>query len=134
MQEALHRYGIPEVFNTEQASQFTSLEFRQPLKDHDIAVSMGSKDCWRDNVFIERLWKSINYEDVYLSAYDNMSAARSGIRRYLEFYNSRRPHSALDGDTSDAFTTAISLHFRRQRRCQTRLPTAPHALALFMGW
>jgi transposase InsO family protein len=87
----------------EQGSQFTSLEFTQLLKDHGIAISMDGRGCWRDNVFVERLWKSIKYEEVYLRAYETVSAAKSGIGRYLAFYNSRRPHSTLDGDTPDAF-------------------------------
>lgn len=102
-QEAIQRYGKPEIFNTDQGSQFTSLEFTQLLKDHGIAISMDGKGCWRDNVFVERLWKSIKYEEVYLRAYETVSAAKSGIGRYLAFYNSRRPHSALVGDTPDAF-------------------------------
>ncbi|HEX7648388.1 MAG TPA: DDE-type integrase/transposase/recombinase, partial [Noviherbaspirillum sp.] len=101
-QEAIARYGAPEIFNTDQGSQFTSLEFTQLLKDHGIAISMDGKGCWRDNVFVERLWKSIKYEEVYLHAYETVSAAKSGIGRYLEFYNSRRPHSTLDGKTPDA--------------------------------
>jgi putative transposase len=103
VQEAIARYGAPEIFNTDQGSQFTSLEFTQLLKDHGIAISMDGKGCWRDNVFVERLWKSIKYEEVYLHAYETVSAAKSGIGRYLEFYNSRRPHSTLDGKTPDAF-------------------------------
>jgi putative transposase len=103
VQEAIHRYGTPEIFNTDQGSQFTSLEFTQLLKDHGIAISMDGKGCWRDNVFVERLWKSIKYEEVYLHAYETVSAAKSGIGRYLDFYNSRRPHSALDGNTPDGF-------------------------------
>jgi putative transposase len=103
VQEAIHRYGKPDIFNTDQGSQFTSLDFTQLLKDNDIAISMDGKGCWRDNVFVERLWKSIKYEEVYLHAYDTVSAAKSGIGRYLEFYNSRRPHSALDAMTPDAF-------------------------------
>ena len=102
-QEAIHRYGAPEIFNTDQGSQFTSLEFTHLLKDHGIAISMDGKGCWRDNVFVERLWKSIKYEEVYLRAYETVSAARSGIGRYMEFYNGRRPHSSLDGGTPDAF-------------------------------
>jgi putative transposase len=102
-QEAIARYGKPEIFNTDQGSQFTSMEFTKLLKEHGIAISMDGKGCWRDNVFVERLWKSIKYEEVYLHAYDTMSAARCGIGRYLEFYNNRRPHRALDGDTPDAF-------------------------------
>jgi putative transposase len=104
VQEAIARYGAPEIFNTDQGSQFTSLEFTQLLKSHGIAISMDGKGCWRDNVFVEWLWKSIKYEEVYLHAYDTVSAAKSGIGRYLEFYNSsRRPHSTLDGKTPDAF-------------------------------
>jgi len=103
VQEAILRYGTPDIFNTDQGSQFTSLEFTQLLKDNGIAISMDGKGCWRDNVFVERLWKSIKYEEVYLHAYETVSAARSGIGRYLEFYNSRRPHSALDGSTPDEF-------------------------------
>jgi len=103
VQEAIHRYGAPEIFNTDQGAQFTSLEFTQLLKDNGIAISMDGRGCWRDNVFVERLWKSIKYEEVYLHAYETVSAARSGIGRYLEFYNKRRPHSALDASTPDEF-------------------------------
>ena len=103
VQEAIHRYGVPEIFNTDQGSQFTGLEFTQLLKDNGIAISMDGRGCWRDNVFVERLWKSIKYEEVYLHAYETVSAARSGIGRYLEFYNKRRPHSALDASTPDEF-------------------------------
>jgi len=103
VQEAIDRYGAPEIFNTDQGSQFTSFEFTQLLKDNDIAISMDGRGCWRDNVFVERLWKSIKYEEVYLYAYETVSAAKSGIGRYLEFYNSRRSHSSLDGSTPDAF-------------------------------
>jgi len=103
VQEAIHRYGAPEIFNTDQGAQFTSLEFTQLLKDNGIAISMDGRGCWRDNVFVERLWKSIKYEEVYLHAYETVSAARTGIGRYLEFYNKRRPHSALDASTPDEF-------------------------------
>jgi putative transposase len=77
LQEAITRYGKPEIFNTDQGSQFTSLEFTQVLKDHQIAISMDGKGCWRDNVFVERLWKSVKYEEVYLKAYDSVSAAKA---------------------------------------------------------
>ena len=103
LQEAIDRYGMPEIFNTDQGSQFTSLEFTQMLKDNNIAISMDGRGCWRDNVFVERLWKSIKYEEVYLHAYETVSAARSGIDRYLRFYNARRPHSSLDKRTPDEF-------------------------------
>ena len=101
--EAIHRHGAPAIFNTDQGSQFTSVEFTGLLKGNGIAISMDGRGCWRDNVFVERLWKSIKYEEVYLHAYDTVSAARSGIGRYLEFYNTRRPHSALDGNTPEQF-------------------------------
>ena len=103
VEEALNRYGTPEIFNTDQGSQFTSLEFTQLLKNHQIQISMDGKGCWRDNVFVERLWKSIKYEEVYLHAYESVSAAKSGIARYLSFYNVARPHSTLDGRTTDGF-------------------------------
>jgi putative transposase len=103
VQEAIHRYGKPDIFNTDQGSQFTSQEFTQQLKENGIAISMDGRGCWRDNVFVERLWKSIKYEEVYLHAYETVSAARSGIARYIDFYNSRRPHSSLDAMTPDGF-------------------------------
>jgi putative transposase len=101
VEEALIRYGTPEIFNTDQGSQFTSREFTQLLKNQSIQISMDGKGCWRDNVFVERLWKSIKYEEVYLRAYDSVSAAKEGIGRYIAFYNNARPHSALDGITPD---------------------------------
>ena len=81
LQEAITRYGKPEIFNTDQGSQFTSLDFTQVLKDHQIAISMDGKGCWRDNVFVERLWRSVKYEEVYLKAYDSVSAAKAGVVR-----------------------------------------------------
>ncbi|GAA6151370.1 hypothetical protein NBRC116587_07890 [Pseudoteredinibacter isoporae] len=87
MEEALARYGAPEIMNTDQGSQFTSLAFTQMLKDKNILISMGGKGCWRDNVFVERLWRSVKYEEVYLHAYDTVSAARSGLDRNFQFYN-----------------------------------------------
>jgi putative transposase len=103
VQEAIYRYGKPDIFNTDQGSQFTSLEFTQLLRDNGIAISMDGRGCWRDNVFVERLWKSIKYEEVYLHAYETVGAAKAGIGKYLEFYNARRPHSALDAMTPDEF-------------------------------
>jgi putative transposase len=99
VQEAVAQYGIPDIFNTDQGCQFTSLKFTGLLKDHDIQISMDGKGCWRDNVFVERLWKSIKYEEVYLHAYETISAAQQGLERYLTFYNQIRPHRALDGHT-----------------------------------
>ena len=99
VQEAINRYGKPDIFNTDQGCQFTSLEFTGLLKDQGIQISMDGKGCWRDNVFVERLWKSIKYEEVYLHAYETVSAAQQGLERYLTFYTQVRPHRALDGHT-----------------------------------
>ncbi|WP_139316484.1 IS3 family transposase [Pseudochrobactrum sp. B5] len=101
VEEALARYGKPDIFNTDQGSQFTSIDFTNVLKKAEIAISMDGKGAWRDNVFVERLWRSIKYEEVYLHAYKTVSEARTGIGRYLKFYNSRRPHSSLDRQTPD---------------------------------
>jgi putative transposase len=103
LEEALARYGCPEIFNTDQGSQFTSAEFIDVLKSRGIGISMDGKGAWRDNVFVERLWRSVKYEEVYLKAYDSVSAARTGLSSYLAFYNARRPHSSLDGKTPDEF-------------------------------
>jgi putative transposase len=102
VEEALAKYGAPEIFNTDQGSQFTSAEFTSLLRTNGIAISMDGKGAWRDNVFVERLWKTIKYEEVYLHAYDTVSDARAGLARYIDFYNRRRPHRALDGMTPDA--------------------------------
>ena len=101
LEEALARYGCPEIFNTDQGSQFTSHDFTSVLRKNEIAISMDGKGAWRDNVFVERLWRSIKYEEVYLKAYDSVSEARASIGRYLAFYNGRRPHSSLDRRTPD---------------------------------
>ncbi len=101
VEEALARHGTPEIFNTDQGSQFTSTDFIKVLAAREIKISMDGKGAWRDNVFIERLWRTIKYEEVYLRAYASVSQARAGIGRYLGFYNSRRPHSSLDGKTPD---------------------------------
>ena len=101
VQEAMTNYGAPNIFNTDQGCQFTSLEFTGLLKAHGIQISMDGTGCWRDNVFVERLWKSIKYEEVYLHAYETVSAAQQGLERYLTFYNQTRPHRALDGHTPD---------------------------------
>ncbi len=99
--EALARHGKPEIFNTDQGSQFTSGDFTGLLLEHNIAISMDGRGAWRDNVFVERLWRSVKYEEVYLRAYDTVADARASIGRYLGFYNSRRPHSSLDRKTPD---------------------------------
>jgi putative transposase len=95
LEEALARYGKPEIFNTDQGSQFTSLAFTSVLKQNDIRISMDGKGCWRDNVFVERLWKTIKYEEVYLRAYGCVSEARDRLAKYVQFYNQRRPHNAI---------------------------------------
>jgi putative transposase len=110
LEDALARYGRPDVFNTDQGSQFTGAAFTAVLADHGIAISMDGKGAWRDNVFVERLWRSVKYEEVYLRAYETVSEARSSIGRYLDFYNCRRPHSSLDGRTPDqAYFTPLPL-------------------------
>jgi putative transposase len=95
------KHGKPEIFNTDQGSQFTGAAFTGVLTDNGIAISMDGKGAWRDNVFVERLWRSVKYEEVYLKAYDSVGEARTSIGCYLDFYNRRRPHSSLDGMTPD---------------------------------
>jgi len=102
LEEALQRFGAPEIFNTDQGSQFTSEAFTKALKDHGVAISIDGKGRWVDNVFVERLWRSVKYEDVYLRAYETPTELRAGLARYFEFYNARRRHSALDRRTPDA--------------------------------
>jgi len=101
LEEAIAKYGRPEIFNTDQGSQFTSVEFTQVLKDNDIQISMDGKGRWVDNVFVERLWKSVKYEHVYLHAYDSVTEAKEQLAGYFEFYNTARPHSSLGGQTPD---------------------------------
>jgi len=101
VEEAMAKYSKPDIFNTDQGSQFTSVAFIKMLKDAKIKISMDGKGAWRDNVFVERLWRSVKYEEVYLKAYENVPEARTEIGRYLTFYNTKRPHSSLDGQTPD---------------------------------
>jgi putative transposase len=101
LEEALARHGRPEIFNTDQGSQFTGHDFTAVLNKAGIAISMDGKGAWRDNVFVERLWRSVKYEEVYLRAYDTVAEARASIGRYLDFYNARRPHSSLGRRTPD---------------------------------
>jgi len=95
LEEALARYGRPKIFNTDQGSQFTGFDFIDVLKDAKIKISMDGKGRWMDNVFIERLWRSLKYECVYLNAFETGSEARDGIGRWIDYYNTRRPHSSL---------------------------------------
>lgn len=99
--QALELYGAPEIFNTDQGAQFTSTAFTGVLKDAGVRISMDGRGRWMDNVMIERLWRSVKYEEVYLHAYDNGAAARAGLGAYFEFYNTRRPHQGLEGRTPD---------------------------------
>ena len=101
VREAITQYGCPEIFNTYQGCQFTSLEFTGLLKDHGIKISMDGRGSWRDNVLVERLWRSLKNEEVCLRAYETVSSVSEGVARYLTFYNQQRPHRALDGRTPD---------------------------------
>ncbi len=101
VEEALARHGRPETFNTGQGSQFTGAAFTGLLLGRDIAVSMDGRGAWRDNVFVERLWRSVKYEEVYLRACDSVGGARASINQCLAFYNHKRPHSSLDARTPD---------------------------------
>ncbi len=101
LQEALAKHGKPEIFNTDQGSQFTGDAFTGVLTRNGIAISMDGKGAWRDNVFVERLWRTVKYEEVYLRAYVGVAEARASIGRYLGFYNGKRPHSSLGGKTPD---------------------------------
>jgi len=101
LEAAIRDYGTPEILNTDQGSQFTGTAFVDQVQQHGIQVSMDGKGSWRDNVFVERLWKSVKYEEVYLHAYDSVAEARQGLQRYFSFYNQRRPHSSLGGRTPD---------------------------------
>jgi putative transposase len=101
VEEARAKYGKPEIFNTDQGSQFTSAAFTGLLLENGIAISMDGRGSWRDNVFVERLWRSVKYEEVYLRAYESVAEARASLGRYLTFYNTRRPHSSLDARTPD---------------------------------
>jgi putative transposase len=107
LEEELDRYGCREVFNTDQGGQFASAEFLNVRRRRQITIIMEGRSCWRDNVFVERLWRSVKYEDVYLHGYATVSDVRTGLTRYFQFFNQRRPHQAL------------------ARRTRTRC-TAPH--------
>jgi len=101
LEEALWLYGAPEIFNTDQGSQFTGLDFTQTLKDAEVRISMDGRGCWMDNVFIERLWRSLKYECVYLNDFQTGSEARAGITWWMDLYNTERPHSSFGDRTPD---------------------------------
>ena len=101
VEEAIAKFGTPSILNTDQGSQFTSSLFTDTLKDHGITISMDGKGAWRDNVFIERLWRTVKYEEVYLHAYDSVSQAKDSLSRYFDVYNAKRTHSSLARQTPD---------------------------------
>lgn len=111
VEEAIDQYGTPDIFNTDQGSQFTSIEFTGLLQQHSIRISMDGKGRWVDNVLIERLWRSVKYEEVYLHAYDSVAEAQAGLKKYFQFYNTFRTHQSLDRQTPDTvyFTQAAAL-------------------------
>jgi len=108
LDDALSRHGAPEIFNTDQGAQFTAEAFTKPLRSRGVAISMDGKGRCIDNVFVERLWRSLKYEEVYLHAYEDGAEARAGIARYFAFYNDERPHQALGYQTPEAFHRRLS--------------------------
>ena len=109
LEAAIQAHGCPEILNTDQGSQFTSTAFVALVQQHGIALSMDGQGAWRDNLFVERLWKSVKYEEVYLHAYDSGAEAHQGLARYFAFYNQGRPHTALDGRTPDMVYFGVPL-------------------------
>lgn len=109
LEEAIHRYGKPAIFNSDQGSQFTSTAFTETLLDQDIRISMDGKGAWRDNVFVERLWRSVKYEEVYLKAYESMVDAKQSLKNYFEFYNQRRKHQTLKSRPDQVYYESIKL-------------------------
>ncbi len=101
LEEAISKYRTPEIFNTDQGSQFTSKEFTGLLKSNDIQISMDGKGRWVDNVIIERFWRSLKYNEVYLKAYETPMEARKSIDKWINFYNQELPHQSLDRKTPD---------------------------------
>ncbi len=101
LEEAIYKYGKPDIFNTDQGSQFTSLEFIDILLRNNIKISMDGRNRWMDNIFIERFWKTLKYQEVYLKAYESISHARREIARFIDKYNTWRPHQGLNGRTPD---------------------------------
>ncbi len=109
LEEAINRYGVPEIFNTDQGSQFTSSAFTDILKQNNIRISMDGKGRWIDNVFIERLWRSVKYEEVYLHAYESLIEARSGLHKYFQFYNAKRKHQTLKAKPDEIYYANLPL-------------------------
>lgn len=110
LEDAIARHGKPDIFNTDQGSQFTGFDFTNTLKDAGIRISMDGRGRWMDNVFIERLWRSLKYECVYLNAFETGSEARASIGRWINYYNRDRPHSSFDGRTPDeVYATAETM-------------------------
>lgn len=103
LETAIERYGKPEIFNTDQGSQYTSFAFTNTLRENGIQISMDGKGRCMDNIFIERLWRSLKYEEIYIHAYESGQEARKGIGRWIDFYNRQRPHSSLAGKTPDEY-------------------------------
>jgi len=109
LEEAICRYGTPDIFNTDQGSQYTSEPFTKVLKDHGIRISMDGKGAWRDNVFVERLWRSVKYEEVYLNAYESAPEARQLLKKYFRFYNENRKHQTLKATPDQVYYESIKL-------------------------
>ena len=107
LEQAFNRFGIPEIVNTDQGSQFTASEFTAAVLARGCKLSMDGRGAWRDNVFVERLWRTVKYEEVYLHAYESASAARAGIDRHLNWYNAARPHSSLEKQTPNEAYAAL---------------------------
>lgn len=110
LEEAIEKYGCPRIFNTDQGSQFTAEVFTETLRTRDISISMDGKGRWMDNVFIERLWKSVKYEDIYIKAYGSMTEVRKGLASYFKFYNEKRWHQNFDRKTpSMVYSDSLAL-------------------------
>jgi putative transposase len=109
LEEAIHRYGKPAIFNSDQGSQFTSTSFTETLLNQDIRISMDGQGAWRDNVFVERLWRSVKYEEVYLKAYESMADAKQSLKKYFEFYNQQRKHQTLKSKPDQVYYESIKL-------------------------
>ena len=101
LEEALRKYGAPDIFNTDQGTQFTSSEFTNILANRGIRISMDGQGRWRDNIFIERLWKTVKYQEVYLKAYESIGHAKKELKQFFDRYNMRRPHQGLADRTPD---------------------------------